>query len=285
MWASSIREWSFRERKGRVCQRIRDCTCRETTGRVCQRIRDCDCQEIKNRVCRFFRTLGDRICLAVFQNYLALLDRTVRMEFQMFQVDEEGRKQIRTHIHPEQYTGIVGFWHEDSYAMNLVLKEWNEAAGASACLHREKDPGMQVVVTADKRGDYIESMLSRCGASALRLGDGMRMRGGMKALTDAANAPGRGLAVALDGPLGPRREPKKLAFFLAREGKKRMSGVHVRYRGCLRLWRRWDRYAIPLPFTKIVVEIDDFGYISQERIREFPALARMARGVLTNFPR
>lgn len=224
--------------------------------------------------------LKDRLCLAVFQGYLTLLERTVRMEFQMYQVDGEGQKQICTHIHPEQYTGIVGFWHEDSYTMNLILKEWNGAAGASACLHREKNPGMQVVVTADKRGDYIEAMLNRYGASALRLGDGMRMRSGMKALTDAANAAGSGLAVALDGPLGPRREPKKLAFFLAEEGEKRFSGVHLRYGGCLRLLRRWDHYAIPLPFTKIVVEIDDFGQISKERLRKFPALAGLAQNIM-----
>lgn len=43
---------------------------------------------------------------------------------------------------------VFGFWHEDSFFMNLVLEE---LAG--------KTSPVDVIVTADTRGDYIEHML------------------------------------------------------------------------------------------------------------------------------
>ena len=48
------------------------------------------------------------------------------------------------------------------------------------------------------------------------------------------------IAVALDDPLGPRHEPKKLAFYLSEHAEEDFVGITVSYSSCIRLWRRWD---------------------------------------------
>ena len=247
-------------------------------------------------------SIRDRISLHLFQGYLTLLEKTVKITFHLTEAAEGswGKiRQERSYIRTEQYAGVVGFWHEDSFIMNLVLKEWMEAGKASkgyeklrhalnqtqprsgsASRESEKEMGMNVVVTADKRGDYIEAMLQRYGANALRMGDGMRMRAGMKQLTGAAMDRSKGLAIALDGPLGPYHEPKKLACFLAEQSGRHFLGVHVRYSCKMRLFTRWDRYVIPLPFTRIKVEVCDFGPVSKEMIREYSEGKEKIRAVM-----
>ena len=77
---------------------------------------------------------------SLFTNYLRWIERTVTIRW-----DEEnsyGDSQI------------FGFWHEDSFFMNLVLEKL-------AC----KTTPVDVIVTADTRGNYIENMV-KCTASA-----------------------------------------------------------------------------------------------------------------------
>ena len=79
----------------------------------------------------------------LFYGYLKCLKKTVRMEW----------------IHPEVFEGnhVVGFWHEDSFAMNLILSEISA-----------RDKKVDVLVTADERGEYIQYLMKsveerRCG--------------------------------------------------------------------------------------------------------------------------
>ena len=99
---------------------------------------------------------------------------------------------------------VFGFWHEDSFCMNLVLEQ---LAGRTRPVH--------VIVTADTRGDYIERMVESCGGHALRVADGRASFGKLKEILEEFRGRDASLAVALDGPLGPRHEPKRLAFYFA----------------------------------------------------------------------
>lgn len=46
---------------------------------------------------------------------------------------------------------VVGFWHEDSFIMNLLLREVTK-----------ENCKMSVLVTGDPRGDYIQYMIEKC---------------------------------------------------------------------------------------------------------------------------
>lgn len=153
---------------------------------------------------------------------------------------------------------MVGYWHGDSYCMQLVLAE--------ICKNNEK---INVIVTSDRRGDIIEDMIKTKGARALRLPDGMNMRPFFRKLKEFAIEEEGILAASLDGPLGPLHEPKKLIFLLAAEAKKPVAYIHFKYKRVMRLKKRWDKYVIPLPFCSITAVVEDLGIVDNDDLREF----------------
>ena len=88
----------------------------------------------------------------LFTKYLTLLEKTVKINWH--EENEYGESQI------------FGFWHEDSFFMNLVLERL-----------ADKTTPVDVIVTADTRGNYIEHMIKRCGGNALRVPDGYKAFG------------------------------------------------------------------------------------------------------------
>ena len=104
---------------------------------------------------------------------------------------------------------IIGFWHGDSYVMNLLMKELSK-----------EEIDVAVVVTADKRGDYIEETLNYYNMRALRMPDGIKMKYFLRELNDESKKENSTLVISLDGPLGPLHEPKKIGFKLANTSAK-----------------------------------------------------------------
>lgn len=87
---------------------------------------------------------------------------------------------------------IIGFWHGDSYSMNLVIKK----------LVSEKF-SLNVIVTADTRGNYIENVLKKYNVKALRMPDGIKMKSFLRDLKLVSKKENESVAISLDGPLGP----------------------------------------------------------------------------------
>lgn len=168
-----------------------------------------------------------------------------------------GRLEIRNQDKISENT-MVGYWHGDSYCMQLVLRQISR-----------KIKKIDVIVTADERGDVIEKIITHYGASAIRLPDGLKIRHFLRELKVTSKSSDKILAVALDGPLGPLHEPKKLLFLLAAESNKKIVYINFQYTHVIRLKHRWDNYVIPLPFTKIIAEVEELGYISNEDLRNF----------------
>lgn len=181
----------------------------------------------------------------LFSGYLKLLKKTVALQWSENDVCGNGQ--------------IVGFWHEDSLFMNVVLSE----------LSKYTNP-VDVIVTADSRGDYIEEMIKQSGGQALRVKDGSAGFKALKTIVKNAYETTHSLAVALDGPLGPRHEPKRLAFYLAEQAQEDFVGISVTYSNCIRLRWRWDKYAIPLPFSVVTVAAHNYGEVNKKHIPELP---------------
>lgn len=196
------------------------------------------------------KKLGRRILQRLFLCYLKFLEKTVSIQWREDRLCGSSQ--------------IFGFWHEDSFFMNLVLKKLADQTAP-----------VDVIVTADVRGDYIETMIAHCGGHALRVPDGLACVGAVKKLMKRSYEEARSLAISLDGPLGPRHEPKKLAFYLSEQRKEDFVGITVAYSSCLRLFWRWDHYVIPLPFTRVTVELRDYGEVSKRQIPELPVTAGM----------
>ena len=198
------------------------------------------------------KKIGESILQWVFVKYLRLLEKTVHIEW-----------------HEDTRFGdsqIFGFWHEDSFFMNLVLEN---------LAHKTRP--VDVFVTADTRGNYIEHMVQRCGGHALRVPDGYQAFAALKKIVQDTYEKEHSLAVALDGPLGPRHEPKKLAFYLSEHADEEFVGISLSYSSCFRLKSRWDKYAVPLPFSRVTVAVKDYGIVKKSQIPELPVNADYVR--------
>ena len=177
------------------------------------------------------RQIGRNMLQKLFLGYLKLLEHTVTIRWEEDTL--RGNSQI------------FGFWHEDSFFMNLVLKELGK-----------KTAPVDVIVTADTRGDYIEKMIEKSGGHALREPDGYASFPALKNIL--------------------QRAYEQLAFYLSEQSGEDFVGIAVSYSACLRMFWRWDKYAVPLPFSTVTVEVRDYGEVDKRHIPELPLSAETA---------
>ena len=197
----------------------------------------------------------EKIISKAFIGYLEFVSKTSKIQY-------EGED--------ERFNNsIIGFWHGDSYGMNLAINKLTS-----------KDSDIKVVVTADKRGNYIENILKHYGSKALRMPDGIKMKGFLKELKSESKKPGGIMAIALDGPLGPLHETKKIAPLLSNESNKNLIGIKIEYSKKISLKSRWDNYSIPLPFTKIKIRSNNFGVVNKESLRDFSNYSNLIKAAL-----
>ena len=180
------------------------------------------------------RKTKKNIWYRLLYGYLRLLEKTVRIEWQQ----------------PECFCGhnVTGFWHEDSFAVNLVLKAVTR-----------RDAAVSVLVTPDEQGECGRYLLERCGGEAVKVGYGVCNAGTLKEILESLNDKRRSVAFAMDGPLGPRHIPKKLTYFLSEQSRTELVGITVSYSRKISLSGQWDHCHIPLPFSKITVRFDNYG--------------------------
>ena len=72
-------------------------------------------------------------------------------------------------------------------------------------------------------------------------------------------------------------EPKKLAFYLSEHADEEFVGISLSYSSCFRLKSRWDKYAVPLPFSRVTVAVKDYGIVKKSQIPELPVNADYVR--------
>lgn len=125
-------------------------------------------------------------------------------------------------------------WHEN------ILVPCYEFAGV----------GIQVLISQHHDGEMIAQLCQRIGFGTIR---GSSTRGGLKAMREMIRASeGAHIAVAPDGPRGPRRQMELGFVYLAAK-----TGLPIVLLGIghNRPWRlnTWDRFALPRPFSKAVI--------------------------------
>ncbi|MCB9743005.1 MAG: DUF374 domain-containing protein [Alphaproteobacteria bacterium] len=141
---------------------------------------------------------------------------------------------------------------------------WTGALPDGACVIASLHENLMPLIVA-MHGLDATPMLSRSGDGELlaevsrRLGyrvlRGSSSRGGREALeaaVDLARQGGRP-GFAVDGPRGPRGEPKPGAVVAAIRAQVPLIALRVRARPALRL-RSWDRSCVPLPFARVELE-------------------------------
>lgn len=129
---------------------------------------------------------------------------------------------------------IVVFWHGQLLVPAFLGRNW----------------GVHVLISESDDGEYVARLVSHLGFSAVR---GSATRGGRGALRKLVRA-GRTshLAVAPDGPVGPRHKVHVGTIFLARMTGLPLLPIASAARWCCRA-SSWDRFEIPVPGSRVAV--------------------------------
>ncbi|MBK6849193.1 MAG: DUF374 domain-containing protein [Proteobacteria bacterium] len=135
---------------------------------------------------------------------------------------------------------VLAFWHGDQLALSVLPRAW--VRDTTVLVSRSAD-GQLGAVWARALGARVVRGSSSRGAVVGALG-----------LRRCLRAAGR-IALALDGPRGPRHAAGRSSTRLAAGAACPVVGVVAVPRRALHL-RSWDRLAIPLPGTTIVVGWD-----------------------------
>jgi lysophospholipid acyltransferase (LPLAT)-like uncharacterized protein len=145
---------------------------------------------------------------------------------------------------------VVAFWH------GSMLPVWKYFAK-----HKPF-----AVVSKSKDGAILTDMLESWGYNVLR---GSSSKGGKEVLNDMQDAAGKGyLLITPDGPRGPIHEFKPGAVIAAlRSGRAlQLCGVNINHKICFH--KSWDKFQLPLPFTRIELSFSESIVINKESSRE-----------------
>lgn len=134
---------------------------------------------------------------------------------------------------------------------NVIYVFWHQRIFLFPVTHRGQ--GLRPLISAHGDGEMLARVMQRLGFHVVR---GSSKRGGSNALRELLAEVGSGFdfAITPDGPQGPRCVFQSgAAFFASRSGVK-VVPLSVAYR---RSWslRSWDRFIIPRPFTRGVVQM------------------------------
>jgi lysophospholipid acyltransferase (LPLAT)-like uncharacterized protein len=163
---------------------------------------------------------------------ISLWGRSVRTTFVNRSIPDKLDAEGRNHIY--------AFWHGRQFLL----------------LYNHKDAGIILPSSESRDGEIQARILKRFGYGVVR---GSSKRKGDRALLGLVDGmrKGKTIALAVDGPRGPLHEVKQGVTYLAGKLDKPIIPVST---GAKRYWileKIWDKYLLPVPFTKGVVIYGD----------------------------
>jgi lysophospholipid acyltransferase (LPLAT)-like uncharacterized protein len=128
-----------------------------------------------------------------------------------------------------------------------VYTIWHEYVLLPTALYSRPDTTWLVGQHAD--GEIVAQVSERFGAHVVR---GSSTRGGTAALLRMLRQPDgtRHIGITVDGPNGPRRKFQFGAVYLASRLGRPIVAIGFGYGSCWRA-KSWDRFAVPLPFSRV----------------------------------
>jgi len=134
---------------------------------------------------------------------------------------------------------LLAIWHSELFALT----------GYGMCRLNGR---LATVVSESRDGEIIAQVLERIGYGTAR---GSSTRGGLKALIALKRhmEQGRIGVITVDGPRGPRHKVKDGAVYLAHRTGALLIPVRSRPASMHVFERSWDKFQLPMPFTRCPV--------------------------------
>ena len=113
-----------------------------------------------------------------------------------------------------------------------------------------------IIAVGDKRGDVLGGLSDTMGSSMEYVDMSGNPVAGGRAVLNVINAlkAGKTSLIMPDGPDGPAFQPKEGVFFMARKAQALVLPIGVWARPAYQM-KRWDRYLVPLPFSRFSVVV------------------------------
>lgn len=159
------------------------------------------------------------------------------------------------YLHLVAKTSAIHAWdHPKALALRrdrkrVIYTFWHNAQVFLAYAHR--DEAVNIIVSRSKDGEYIAQVMARMGLNAVR---GSTSRGGEQALRDLCDLlkDGKQVGFTPDGPRGPLQTVHGGVVLAAQiSGAPVLPVAYVASRRIV--FRSWDRFVLPLPFSSIIV--------------------------------
>lgn len=191
----------------------------------------------------------------VLTTYIKFVEKTSRIEL----INKE-----LVYNSDEKY--IATFWHGLSYCLYPTIPNLK----------------IGVITTVNERGGYIAEMCNKFGYTTFRVTDESSNSNSLfKVVRDLNNNKDKHIALATDGPLGPNHIPKDFTFVLAEMTKRKIMPVTIEVGHSIALFKRWDKFKIPLPFTKIKVKFNEpIGVEKKDRLEGYQSIKKQLTEIM-----
>jgi lysophospholipid acyltransferase (LPLAT)-like uncharacterized protein len=161
-------------------------------------------------------------------SFMSLWSSTIRMKFL--------NRDIPERLAAEGKNFIYAFWHGRQFLL----------------FYGHRNTGVVIPASESKDGEIQARIIKRFGFNVVR---GSSKRKGDRALLGLVEGLRRGdnIALAVDGPRGPLHEAKEGVTYLAGKLDKPIIPVATSARRYWILEKIWDKYLLPVPFTKGII--------------------------------
>jgi len=136
----------------------------------------------------------------------------------------------------------------------VVLLLWHDKLFVSSWIaNRYFSRPVTALISTSKDGAWLVAFFRFMGITAVRGSSNRRGAAALITLTRSMRA-GSHAGITPDGPKGPALEFKSGAVSLARLTRSPFVVMGIRYHSCWRM-QSWDRFALPVPFSKVEVTL------------------------------
>ena len=159
---------------------------------------------------------------------------------------------LKLHDHAGYLSGkhkgpyIIAFWHNRMLIMPLIYSRYYQGKQAT------------VLTSASREGSLVERVVRSFGMDAVRGSSSRRGAAALLALDDRMEK-GLDVIVTPDGPRGPCYKLGPGIVFLSQRSGQPVMPIRVDYSRYIEL-KSWDRFRIPLPFSRIHVTLDSLFF-------------------------
>jgi lysophospholipid acyltransferase (LPLAT)-like uncharacterized protein len=160
--------------------------------------------------------------------------------------------------------GLEHFKKLETEKIPIIYAFWHGRILASTFFWRNR--GIVVLTSENKDGEYIANVIHRFGYGSSR---GSSSKGAVKGTIGLIRTLKQGAHVAftVDGPRGPRYLVQQGVTWLSSYSQHPILPFHIEGRKAKK-FSSWDQFQIPLPFTRVRVDIAEPMFLEKESSEE-----------------